>query len=89
MKCIFSKDNEDAITDFEKAKVLKGNGYVMDHPYDFYKALCFLQLNEYSKALVLLKSIVEKAQIEKGETWVHPLELFYLGVAFFEMEDYT
>lgn len=52
MKCIFVKSYTSAIEDFLLSKKLKGeHGYIMDHSYDFYIGLCYLQLNQYSEAI--------------------------------------
>ena len=51
IKCIFAKTYQESIKDFLKAKEIKGeNGVVMDHSYDFYIGLCYLQLDEFSKS---------------------------------------
>ena len=48
IKCIFAKTYKEAIVDFEDCKKKFGNNYVMDHTYNFYIGLSFLQLNEFS-----------------------------------------
>ncbi len=85
MKCIFVKNYADALSDFEASMRKDPNGYVMDHPYPFYMALCYLQLNEYTRAFELLHNRVTTVEKEKGASWVHPNELFYLGIAQFEL----
>ncbi|ESU24519.1 hypothetical protein FEDK69T_09680 [Flavobacterium enshiense DK69] len=84
IKCIFAKTYKDAITDFEDCKRKFGNNYVMDHTYNFYIALCYLQLNEFKKAEVLLQDYVDSTQKLKGEDWVHHTALFYLGISIYE-----
>ena len=59
MKCIFVKTYKDAIVDFEECIKLYGNGYRMDHTYNFYIGLCYLQLNEYAKAEKLFKDYID------------------------------
>ncbi|HEU5168577.1 MAG TPA: tetratricopeptide repeat protein [Chitinophagaceae bacterium] len=88
IKCIFGKTYKDALVDFEECKKRKNNGYIMDHSYDFYMALCYLQLNEFQTALSILKSNIDKTEKEKGKDWIHHLDLFYLGVIYYELGDY-
>lgn len=84
IKCIFIKNYKEAIIDFEDCKKRFGNGFVMDHTYNFYIALSYLQLNEYEKAEILLLDYTESTKNKLGEDWVHPTALFYLGVAQME-----
>jgi tetratricopeptide (TPR) repeat protein len=86
VKCIFGRQYLSALEDFEKAKKLKGlNGYVMDHSYDFYIGLCHLQLNNFTEAHRSLLSSIAYQQSSKGDEWVHPLDLFYAGIALQEL----
>lgn len=89
IKCIFAKTYKDAIIDFEECKRSYGNSYVMDHTYDFYISLCYLQLNEYQKAEILLDKYVDDMFQELGEDWVHPTALFYSGISKYELEKYS
>ncbi|UOK43477.1 MULTISPECIES: tetratricopeptide repeat protein [Flavobacterium] len=86
IKCIFVKTYKDAIADFEDCKKKFGNNYVMDHTYDFYIALCYLQLNEFKKAEILLQNYVDTTLKKNGEDWVHHTALFYLGISMYEQE---
>ena len=88
IKCIFAKTYAEAIEDFETLKEKEGNQYVMDHTYDFYMALCYLQLNEFEKAEKLLENEIE-AEVEKwGEDGYHHLDLFYYGISLYEQSEY-
>lgn len=89
IKCIFAKTYRDAIADFEDCKKKFGNQYVMDHTYDFYIAISYLQLNEFKKAEVLLQKYVDDALKSKGEDLVHHTALFYLGIAKYEQERFN
>ncbi len=82
IKCIFAKTYKEAIKDFEKCIELYGNAYVMDHSYQFYIALSYLQLNEFKKAENIL-SIDIKNQENKWKE-AHFLDLFYYGISKFE-----
>lgn len=39
-----------------------GDGIQNDHSYDFYKSLCYLQLNQYDDALKLMQIEIEKTK---------------------------
>lgn len=85
IKCIFAKTYQDAIKDFEECIKLYGNSYVMDHSYNFYIALCYLQLNEYNKAEKLLDDYVN--DIYKNRDHLeHPTAYFYQGIAKYELK---
>jgi tetratricopeptide (TPR) repeat protein len=88
IKCIFSKQYKDALVDFKKAKELFGYSHVMDHSYDFYMGLCHLQLNEMEQANAYLKSNIEHELKEFDEDWISSVDWFYLGISYFELEDY-
>jgi tetratricopeptide (TPR) repeat protein len=85
MKCIFSKQYRDAIRDFEESKKIKGNsGIVMDHTYDFFLGLCYLQLNEFEKAITFFNASIESRR-KSGDQWVHHADLLYMGIAHQEL----
>lgn len=88
LKCIFQKDYKSAITDMEAAEKEFGYGYQNDHSYPFYISLCYLQLNEFEKAEQVLQSDFEKTIRERGEDWIHFLDLFYMGIIQYELRNY-
>jgi tetratricopeptide (TPR) repeat protein len=88
IKCIFAKTYKEALADFQECKKRNDNGRIMDHSYDFYMALCYLQLNNFQVALFILKADIDKTEKEKGKDWVHYLDLFYLGIIYYELADY-
>ncbi len=88
IKCIFAKTYKEAIADFEAYKTLYGNSYVMDHSYDFYIGLSYLQLNEFSKAEAVFKRDYDAVVADKGEDWLHHLDLFYFGICKLELKKY-
>lgn len=89
MKCIFSKNYRSAIADFEAARALNGNAGVMDHPYDFYEGLSYLQLNMFDSCIYYIDKCIQYKTKANGSEWVHPLHWFYEGIAWYEKEDYT
>jgi tetratricopeptide (TPR) repeat protein len=88
IKCIFAKTYKAAILDFEDCKKRVGNGYVMDHSYDFHIALSYLQLNEFEKAEQIFKKDIDTLRASKGDDWVHHLDLFYYGISIYEQKRY-
>ncbi|HDZ07229.1 hypothetical protein LCGC14_0333050 [marine sediment metagenome] len=92
MRCIFSKDYLKSITEFMKAKKEYGDGYVMDHTYNFYIGLDYLQLNQFSKAKEFM--LLSKEQQFKDfpndspQEACHYLDWYYLGIADFELGNY-
>ncbi len=88
MKCIFVRDYSGAIADFKDYEKRYGYGYVMDHTYDFYIGLSYLQLNEFKKAEDIFQKDYEHQLNDKGEDWLHHLDLFYYGISRFEQKNY-
>ena len=84
IKCIFAKTYREAIVDFEDYKARYGYGYVMDHTYDFHIALSYLQLNEFAKAEEIFAKDYEKQLADRGEDWMHPVDIFYFGMSKYE-----
>lgn len=87
-KCIFAKRYREAIEDFKDCKKRYGNGYVMDHSYDFYIGLSHLQLNEFRQAEKIFKQDFDNVIAEKGQDWLHHLDLFYFGISKYELRKY-
>lgn len=87
IKCIFQKDYSGAIADLDILIKKYPKGIIMDHSYVFYKALSQIQLNQYQEAESNLK-VSTNLFIQNGIE-SHFLELFYLGITFYERENYT
>ncbi|MBW8687993.1 tetratricopeptide repeat protein [Chitinophaga rhizophila] len=88
IKCIFQKDYQSAITDFNLAKSAHYHQGVMDHGYDFYLGLSYLQLNDYSAAKASLLEVIRRVQESSPSAPVHFLYYFYLGIVHYETADY-
>ena len=92
MKCIFSKEYEESTKEFLECKKLFGDSYVMDHTYNFYIALNYLQLNKFKEAKAfLLKSKAQQVSdfpSDSPEEAFHFLDWFYLGIADYELGNY-
>ncbi|MNU22052.1 Tetratricopeptide repeat protein [compost metagenome] len=89
LKCIFQKNYNGAITDLEAAKKEFGLGYENDHSYDFYIALCHLQLGRYEEARRVLLAETERTEGRPAGYKVHYLELFFMGIIHYELRDYN
>lgn len=88
MKCIFQKHYQEAIANFREAETITPNGYVMDHSYNFYIGLCYLQLNQFDSSIYYITKSIEHRSKTFGDNWVNHTELFYLGVNFYELFNY-
>lgn len=88
IKCIFAKTYKDALIDLEACLNMHGNIPVMDHTYNFYKALCYLQLGEFNKAEPLFIDELSAMEQKWGKDGVHHLELFYLGIVQYELRKF-
>jgi tetratricopeptide (TPR) repeat protein len=88
MKCIFQKSYRSAIVDFHQAKAFADNGVVMDHSYDFYLGLCYLQLNNFDSASFFLSKTIDDERRSVGSKWINPLDWFYLGIVSYEQGQY-
>jgi tetratricopeptide (TPR) repeat protein len=83
IKCIFQKSYAASIADFEGSKKLKGFNFVMDHSYDFYLGLCYLQMDKFAIADSFMQSSLRWADANFGEG--HYIEYFYLGIVKMEL----
>ncbi|TLF47131.1 tetratricopeptide repeat protein [Maribacter aurantiacus] len=92
VKCLFSKEYEESILEFLEAKNKFGDRYVMDHTYNFYIGISYLQLNQFIKAKdFLIRSRDQQFKDfpnEPPEEACHYLDWFYLGVAAYELKEY-
>jgi tetratricopeptide (TPR) repeat protein len=85
IKCIFSKEYTKAIEDFKDYQKEYGYGFVMDHSYNFYIGLSYLQLNKFEKAEKIFEKDYNKTIKENGKDWLHHLDLFYYGISKYEL----
>ncbi|POS02772.1 hypothetical protein Q361_10285 [Flavobacterium croceum DSM 17960] len=88
IKCIFSKQPTESITDYENVIKEYGNITSFDHTCKFYIAINYLQLNEFSKSEILLKEYIDTISKERGADWVSPTAYFYYGISLFEQKKY-
>ena len=57
--------------------------------YDFHIGLSYLQLNEFQKAEAIFQKDYGYQIKDKGEDWLHPLDLFYYGISRYEQKNYS
>lgn len=88
IKCIFQKDYSGSIKDLQLSKEIDENGYVMDHTYNFYIGLSYLQLNELDNAKKHIEESISYQTKQFGTDYVHFLDIFYLGIIELEKQDY-
>ncbi|QNH61315.1 tetratricopeptide repeat protein [Hymenobacter sediminicola] len=88
LKCIFAKDYEGAILDFQAAARLTPNGLEMDHTYPFFEGLCNLELGRYAQAEASFKQDMQQQRGPDGQRDIHFNTLFYVGVLYYEMKQY-
>jgi tetratricopeptide (TPR) repeat protein len=88
IKCIFAKTYKNAIIDFEDCKDKFGNNYEMDHTYNFYIGLSYLQLNEYNKAEIIFKEYIDD-MYKNRQGLEHPTAYFYYGISQYEEKKYN
>lgn len=89
LKCIFAKNYKDALSDLLAYQTEYGTTYVQDHPIEFYIGICYLQLNQFKKAQAILsKNICQQLESGIEREWIHYLDYFYLGIAYFETHKY-
>lgn len=92
MKCIFSKEYKESIIELLLVKEKYGDSYVMDHTYNFYIALSYLQINQFTKAKEFLIQSRDQQFIDFPEDPPHEachyMDWFYLGIAEYELGNY-
>ena len=86
LKCIFTKDYDGALLDFEQAARLKPNGREMDHTYPFFRGLCQLELGRFARAEAEFNRDLAQQRGADGKGDVHFNTLLYVGIAYLEMK---
>lgn len=89
LKCIFTKDFQGAITDFQNAQLLTPNGGAMDHTYLFYEGICNLELGNYNKAVENFRQdiLIQTNGDSTKASDIHFNTSFYFGVLYYEMNE--
>jgi tetratricopeptide (TPR) repeat protein len=89
LKCIFTKDYEGAILDFQQVARLKPGSREMDHTYPFFEGLCNLELGHLQRAEANFKEDIRQQRGPSGQQAVHFNTLFYVGVLYLEKKNYA
>ena len=88
MNCIFSKNYERALIEFNRAEMLVPNASVMDHTYSFYRGVSYLELQELDKAeLEFLKDIRQQRRSNENND-IHFNSSLYIGIVYYEMKEF-
>ncbi len=88
LHCIFTKNYEKALTDFQLAEQLVPNASVMDHTYSFFCGLAYLETGALEQAeKMFLKDIEQQKSRGKGND-IHFNSLLYLGIVHLEMKEF-
>jgi len=86
MKCIFAKDYEAALVDFETAEKMSPGSGLMDHTHYFYMGLCYMGLKELSKAYDYLSRDLAHQQKLLGKGNEHYNSLMYMGLCCLQLQ---
>lgn len=88
LHCIFTKNYQKALIDFDRAEKIVPNASVMDHTYSFFCGLSYLELGEFDKAeQSFLKDIAQQKK-RGGNNDIHFNSLLYLGIVYLEMKEF-
>jgi tetratricopeptide (TPR) repeat protein len=88
LKCIFAKDYQSALVDFETYRTEFGTTVEQDHFIEFYMGICYLQLNQFEEAQKLFMQSIALEEKSSGNTYVHYLDRFYLAISFYQQKRY-
>jgi tetratricopeptide (TPR) repeat protein len=86
--CIYAKNYEKAIADFERASQLTPNGFIQDHTFWFFLALCYIELGNYEQAEGFLQKDIAQQKRGEGKNDPHFNSLLYLGIVYYLMSEY-
>lgn len=87
LHCIFTKNYEKALADFDAAENLTPGASVMDHTYSFFKGLSYLGLSNLPMAEQSFIRDIEQQRKGTGND-VHFNSLLYLGIVRLEMKKF-
>ncbi|MCE7063805.1 tetratricopeptide repeat protein [Dyadobacter sp. CY326] len=88
LHCIYAKNYEKAILDFEKALQFAPHGFIQDHTYWFFLALCNIELGNYEKAVSFLEKDIAQQRRGEGKNDLHFNSLLYFGITYYLMNEY-
>ena len=80
LKCIFTKDYNGAIKDFDVANRIIPGGAEMDHGFYFYLGICYLQLGNYKEAGRNFNIDISSQRATSKTSEVHFNSLLYMAL---------
>jgi tetratricopeptide (TPR) repeat protein len=80
LKCIFTKDYNGAIIDFNESNRILPGGAEMDHSFYFYLGLCYLELHQLPEADKNLHMDISLQKALRPSGDVHFNSMLYLGI---------
>jgi tetratricopeptide (TPR) repeat protein len=85
-KIVFMKDYDGGLQDINRAqkRLPKEKLFVMDHTYDYWRSLCYMETGRLDSALFFMQKSIDEQVKDRGLEWTHYGDLFYLGVLFFD-----
>ncbi len=89
LKCIFTKDYDGALLDFQEVARLRPGSREMDHTYPFFEGLCNLELGNLQRAEANFREDIRQQKGPDGRQPVHFNTLFYTGVLYLELKNYA
>jgi tetratricopeptide (TPR) repeat protein len=84
-KCIFQKNYRSALVDFMAVLKFDKKPTSIDHPYDYYIGLCYLQMNQFDSA----ENMLSRCIADEGANAASSQEWFYLGIVKMENKKYS
>lgn len=88
LHCIYAKNYEKAIADFESAEKLAPYGFIQDHSYSFYLGLCYLEIGDYDKSEFFFMKDIETQRRGEGTNDIHFNTLLYLGILYYSINEF-
>jgi tetratricopeptide (TPR) repeat protein len=85
IKCIFAKDYDGAITDFNLCQRLARGGGIMDHSYSFYLGLSYLERGEADVAWQYIAEDIKVQQDRGAGSDAHFNSWLYAGIVHIEL----
>jgi tetratricopeptide (TPR) repeat protein len=88
LHCIFTKNYEKALSDFQLAEQMVPNASVMDHTYSFFCGLSYLETGALEQAEKMFLKDIEQQKSRGKDNDIHFNTLLYLGIVQFEMKEF-
>ena len=83
LHCIYAKNYQKAIADFETAEQLMPNAFTMDHSFSFFLAMAYTGLGNFEKAETYFLKDIATQKRGAGQNDIHYNTLLYFGIMHF------